>query len=123
MIPAYSRVEVEGFIDSAVREALQDSPSQADQDNLVDALVQSLERDASWVQLYGVTGQLVVPPITLSSDHLTEALRRAKAVSRPVLWYLWNMSLTRHRSSNAAASLNTTRRSGGKLSSGTMSRG
>lgn len=81
---AYRQAEVESFINNAVSEALQDSASQADHGALVDILVQSLERDAAWVDLYGITGELVVPPVTSPHDHLNEALECAKAVSFPL---------------------------------------
>lgn len=72
--------EVESFIDNAVTEALGESPSDTDHSILVDLLVQALEREAAWVDLYGVTGELVVPSFPLPDERLIEPLERAKAV-------------------------------------------
>ncbi|KAI0341805.1 hypothetical protein BDW22DRAFT_1377071 [Trametopsis cervina] len=74
------REEVEGFVNSAVVEALGDSYSQADRDTLVDVLVQALERNANWVKMYGITGELSVPDVTCEPKHLQEPLQRAVEV-------------------------------------------
>lgn len=42
-------------------EASSSPPSYRDQ--LISGLVQALEKDASWIQMYGLTGELVVPEL------------------------------------------------------------
>jgi hypothetical protein len=91
-ISTYHCTEVEGFIDSAVKEALQGS-SQADHDKLVDILVQALESDASWVQLYVITGELIVPGVKCPHDHLQDVLKRAIEVRLTLTLYMWYYSL------------------------------
>lgn len=65
-----------------MKEALEGSASPADHDKLVEVFVQALENDASWVDLYGITGELVVPDIPCQHEHLQDAFKRAKEVSR-----------------------------------------
>lgn len=77
----YVLPEVEDFINSAVKQALADSTSQADHDILLDVLVRALETDASWVELYGITGELIVPNVSCPHEHLGEALKRAMEVN------------------------------------------
>ena len=48
--------------------------------DLVDKLVQALESDAAWVELYGVTGELVVPGVTPGDDQLGAGLRQTMEV-------------------------------------------
>lgn len=43
-------------------------------------LIESLEKDASWVELYGITGELHVPNIQEEEGELKEALHRVKEV-------------------------------------------
>lgn len=74
------RKEVEGFIESAVGEALGEASSSANHDNLVDVLVRALENDAAWVELYGITGELIVPNAQCPYKHLHDAFVRATAV-------------------------------------------
>jgi hypothetical protein len=47
---------------------------------LVNHLVEALGSDASWVELYGVTGELIVPEMPQDSD-FGERLNAVKAVS------------------------------------------
>ena len=72
--------EVEGFIDSAVKGALGGSTSPADHDRLVEVFVQALESDASWVNLYGITGELIVPDVPFKHEHLRDSFKTAKEV-------------------------------------------
>ena len=48
---------------------------------MIDKLVQALESEASWVELYGITGELVVPGITLTDDEIGSGLRQVMEVS------------------------------------------
>lgn len=50
------------MLDQAVDEALNDFPQhRPDHGRLTARMMQSLESDASWVELYGITGELKVP--------------------------------------------------------------
>lgn len=49
--------------------------------DIVDKLVQALETTASWVELYGVTGELTVPGVTPGDDDMGAGLRRVIEVS------------------------------------------
>ena len=48
---------------------------------MIDKLVQALETEASWVELYGVTGELVVPGITPTDGKIGSGLREVIEVS------------------------------------------
>ena len=48
--------------------------------DIIDKLVQALESDASWVELYGVTGELVPSKATSEGNKLTMGLHRAMEV-------------------------------------------
>ncbi|KAI0093548.1 trafficking protein particle complex subunit 10 [Irpex rosettiformis] len=76
------REEVEGFIDTAVRQALGESASPADHDKLVEVFVQALESDANWVDLYGITGELIVPDVACKHEQLQDGFKRATEVLR-----------------------------------------
>lgn len=47
---------------------------------LINHLVEELERDAAWVDLYGITGELVVPESSTGDEQLRELLTRVKKV-------------------------------------------
>ncbi|KAI1794522.1 trafficking protein particle complex subunit 10 [Ganoderma leucocontextum] len=69
------REEVEALIELAVSEASSKTPSlDSLRQDMIDKLVQALEVDASWVELYGVTGELVVPGITPTDDEIGSGL-------------------------------------------------
>ena len=71
---------MESFIEDAVDEALSSSStSSVHRDVLTNALVQTLEKDASWVEKYGLTGELVVPDLP-TSEAMREALSLAAEV-------------------------------------------
>lgn len=54
--------EVESVVENAVVKVLENLPSShCYRVTLVSKLVQALEHDATWVELYGVTGALKVP--------------------------------------------------------------
>lgn len=64
---------------------MSENPPQAPlRQDLVERLVQALETDASWVELYGVTGELV-PAITPGDDELGSGLRRVLEVCYAML--------------------------------------
>ncbi|EKM55480.1 uncharacterized protein PHACADRAFT_143869 [Phanerochaete carnosa HHB-10118-sp] len=77
------REEVEYFIEAAVDEALAAKPSTTiHRDFLVNAFVQALEQNASWVELYGITGELNVPSLP-ADDETSEVLQVLKRGQRP----------------------------------------
>ena len=67
--------EVEALIELAVSEVSTKMPSlDTLRQDMIDKLVQALEADASWVELYGVTGELVVHGITQTDDEIGSGL-------------------------------------------------
>ncbi|KAI0636805.1 trafficking protein particle complex subunit 10 [Trametes polyzona] len=71
------REEVESLIELAVDEVVSEKPSlEPLRQDLVDKLVQALETNASWVELYGVTGELSVPGIQPGDDEMGSGLDR-----------------------------------------------
>lgn len=75
--------EVESLIEYAVSEVIAETTSlESLRQDMIDKLVQALETDASWVELYGVTGELVVPRVAASDDELGAGLKRVLEVSR-----------------------------------------
>ncbi|TBU35808.1 trafficking protein particle complex subunit 10 [Dichomitus squalens] len=71
------REEVESLIEIAVSEVVSEQlPLEPHRQDLTDKLVQALETNASWVELYGVTGELAVPGVTLTEDEFGAGLRQ-----------------------------------------------
>ncbi|PIL24147.1 hypothetical protein GSI_13900 [Ganoderma sinense ZZ0214-1] len=71
------REEVEALIELAVSEVSSKTPSlDSFRQDMIDKLVQALELEASWVELYGITGELVVPGITPTDDEVGSGLRQ-----------------------------------------------
>ncbi len=69
------------MLEQAVDEALDNLPQHSpDRTRLIAHMVQALESDANWVELYGITGELKVPA---SDDDTTpkEVLTRIREVS------------------------------------------
>jgi hypothetical protein len=76
-------IEVEAVLEQAVDEALNEFPQHgADRSRLIAHMIQALESDANWVELYSITGELDVPA---SDDDATlkEILTRIREVSNP----------------------------------------
>ena len=73
-------LEVETVLDQAVDEALNDFPQhRLDRSRLTAQMMQALESDASWVELYGITSELKVP--ALKDDGVPkEVLTRVREV-------------------------------------------
>jgi len=70
-------------LEQAVDEAVDDFPQHgADRSRLIAHMIQALESDANWVELYSITGELNVPA---SDDDATlkEVLTRIREVSYP----------------------------------------
>lgn len=74
-------LEVEAVLEQAVDEALDEFTQHvADRSRLIAHMIQALESDANWVELYGITGELKVPA---SDDDATlnKVLTRIREVS------------------------------------------
>ncbi|KAI0780765.1 trafficking protein particle complex subunit 10 [Trametes elegans] len=75
------REEVESLIELAVDEVVSGTPAlDTLRQDMIDRLVQALETDASWVELYGVTGELAVPGITSGEDEIGSGLGQVKEI-------------------------------------------
>ena len=75
-----SLLEVESLVGQAVQTVITESPSWLPhRDDLVNMLVEALETKASWVDLFGVTGELNVPGNDAQGE-LLEPLRTVKEV-------------------------------------------
>lgn len=73
------REEVESVIQDQVQLVLDEIPdSQQHRLPLINHLVEELERDAAWVDLYGITGELVAPESSTGDEQLRELLTRVK---------------------------------------------
>jgi len=72
------REEVESIIESYVQTVLEESPSLQHHIILVGKLVDALESDAGWVELYGITGELIVPDIHKEQGEIGELLKKAR---------------------------------------------
>jgi len=75
---------VESIIESHVQAVLKDSPSLQHHIVLVGKLVDALESDATWVGLYGITGELIVPDIHKEQGEIGELLKKARQVNNIV---------------------------------------
>ncbi|KAF8162886.1 trafficking protein particle complex subunit 10 [Crassisporium funariophilum] len=72
------REEVESVIEDQVRAVLEESPSPQHRLILVGKLVDALESDAAWVDMYNITGELIVPDIDKEEGEISELLRKAR---------------------------------------------
>jgi hypothetical protein len=74
--------EVENLIRDSVRDVvLNVSKLLPQRDALADELLKVLENDASWVELYGITGELIMPPLDKSqAEERQECLDLVKQV-------------------------------------------
>ncbi|KDR81848.1 hypothetical protein GALMADRAFT_240099 [Galerina marginata CBS 339.88] len=73
------REEVESIIESQVRDIIEESASSSQHRIiLVSKLIDALESDAAWVDMYGITGELVVPEIQQQDDEIAGLLKEAR---------------------------------------------
>lgn len=73
--------EVEALIENSVNQVLAILPTVVPHRKIiVDSLVKALERDAKWVELYGITGQLDAPTTQDLDGELGDALQKIKEV-------------------------------------------
>ena len=76
-----SPIEVESIVDAQVRSILESSPSSPHHRIiLVSKLIDALESDAAWVDMYGITGELVVPNSLKEEGEIGELLKKARKV-------------------------------------------
>ena len=74
--------EVESLINAAVAEVVADDDSLSPHcELLTDKLVEALSKSADWIELYGVTGELVIPENLSEDAELAAAFARLKEVS------------------------------------------
>ena len=74
--------EVESLINAAVAEVVADDDSLSPHcELLTDKLVEALSKSADWIELYGVTGELVVPENLSEDAELAAAFAQLKEVS------------------------------------------
>lgn len=74
-------IEVESLINAAVAEVVTDDDSLSPhRELLTDRLVEALSKSADWIELYGVTGELVVPDNLSEDGKLATAFARLKEV-------------------------------------------
>lgn len=74
-------LEVESLITEAVQTVVIEKPSWLPhRDAIIRKLIEALEADASWVDLFGVTGELNVPGE--NKHELAELLQQTKEVRR-----------------------------------------
>ncbi|KZT11270.1 uncharacterized protein LAESUDRAFT_809238 [Laetiporus sulphureus 93-53] len=70
------REEVESFIEAAISQVIEESPSlQPRRAALVDKLIEALSGDANWIELYGLTGELLVPNIPDEEEAVLSRLK------------------------------------------------
>jgi len=76
-------IEVESIVEAQVRSVLESSPSSPHHRIiLVSKLIDALESDAAWVDMYGITGELVVPSSLKEEGEISELLSKARKVRR-----------------------------------------
>jgi hypothetical protein len=72
---------VEDIIEQEVKAVLASSPpSLHNRIILVGKLIDALESDAGWVELYGITGELIVPITHDEEGEIGELLEKVKKV-------------------------------------------
>jgi len=73
------REEVESIVEAQVRSVLESSPSSPHHRiTLVSKLIDALESDAAWVDMYGITGELVVPSSLKEEGEIGDLLNKAR---------------------------------------------
>lgn len=75
------REEVESLIDVSMAAIVAETPHLLPhRDLLIDKVVDALSSDAKWIELYGITGELVVPDIVEEEGDIGDGLRRLNAI-------------------------------------------
>ncbi len=74
-------IEVKDLIEREAQTVLDDNESKKHYAPLVNHITEALGSDASWVELYGVTGELIVPEMPQDNE-LGETLSALKEVSQ-----------------------------------------
>jgi hypothetical protein len=79
---------VKDLIEKEVEAIMGQDESKTRYESLINHLIEALGNDASWVELYGVTGELIVPDMPQDSDSgFEEKLIIVKEVSHISLTY------------------------------------
>ena len=72
---------MESIIHDQVRGILEEFPSKAHTRTvLVSKLVNALESDAAWVEMYGITGELAVPQFSAVEPEFVDLMKEAVKV-------------------------------------------
>lgn len=80
-LTSFPFLEVEEIIEQEVEAVLESTPSGPhNRIIVVGKLIDALESDAAWVELYGITGELIVPDIHNEGGEIGELLKKAKKV-------------------------------------------
>ncbi len=66
-------IEVQAIIEEAV-DTVKDH---SNRNRLIDLIVRALESDASWIQQYGMTGEIVLPEASLGEGLVGESLEQS----------------------------------------------
>ena len=73
---------MESVIESHVQAVLEDFPSPSQHYSiLAGKLVDALESNATWVELYCITGELIVPDVHTEQSEIGELLKKARQVN------------------------------------------
>lgn len=76
--------EVESIVETEVRSVIEETGySSHHRIIVVSKLIGALESDAAWVDMYGVTGELVVPDVFKEDGVIGELLKESQIVSNP----------------------------------------
>jgi hypothetical protein len=74
-------IEVESIVEAQVRSILESSLSSPHHRIIiVSKLIDALESDATWVEMYGITGELMVPDSLKEEGEIGELLEKARKV-------------------------------------------
>ena len=88
-------VEVEQVMEEVVNDVLDINDSLSPRrSEIMDMLVQALEKDASWVSLYEITGELDIPGLTAGEDGIERVVKVIKEVSPPAYGPIKHSALT-----------------------------
>ncbi|PPQ67646.1 hypothetical protein CVT25_012674 [Psilocybe cyanescens] len=73
------REEVESIVERHVRSIIEENESSSGQRIIVvSKLIDALESEAAWVEMYGITGELVIPKTAKRDDEADELLEEAR---------------------------------------------
>lgn len=77
----FPATEVESIVEAEVRSVIEERGySSHHRIIVVSKLIGALESDAAWVDMYGVTGELIVPDVFKEDDVIGELLKESQKV-------------------------------------------